>query len=98
VKVRFHPAADAELRGAARYYEDRVPGLGGEFVAEVERVCARLTERRELGPKLDAEHRRIALRRFPFGLIYRVTNSVVQIVAVAHRRRRPGYWKHFEPR
>jgi len=41
VKVRFHPAADAELRGAARYYEDRVPGLGGEFVAEVERVCAR---------------------------------------------------------
>lgn len=40
VKVGFHRAAIAELRAAARYYEDRVPGLGAEFVAEVERVCA----------------------------------------------------------
>jgi plasmid stabilization system protein ParE len=95
VKVGFHPAAEAELRRAARYYEDRALGLGGEFVVEVERVCARLKEHQELGPKLDAQHRRIALRRFPFGLIYRVKNSVVQIVAVAHRRRRPGYWMQF---
>lgn len=93
MKVEFHPAADIELRGGARYYEDRVPGLGEEFLAEVDRACALLAERQGLGPKLDAEHRRLALRRFPFGLIYRAKATSVQIVAVAHRRRKPGYWK-----
>ena len=93
MKVEFHPAADAELRGAANFYEDRVRGLGAEFLAEVERACARLSEHQALGPKLDAEHRRIGLRRFPFGLIYRVQPAQVQIVAVAHRRRRPEYWR-----
>ena len=36
MKVEFHPAADSELRAAAKYYDDRVSGLGAEFLAEVE--------------------------------------------------------------
>jgi toxin ParE1/3/4 len=93
VKVEFHPAADSELRAAANYYEDRVSGLGDEFLADVERACLRLSEHQALGPRLDSDHRRLALRRFPFGLIYRLSSSKVQIVAVAHRRKRPGYWR-----
>jgi hypothetical protein len=46
VKFEFHPAADAELRGAANFYEDRVLGLGAEFLAEVERACSRLSDPR----------------------------------------------------
>jgi toxin ParE1/3/4 len=92
VKVEFHPAAEAELRAAVSYYADRVSGLGEELLADVERACLRLSEHEALGPILDADHRRLALRRFPFGLIYRLSSSKVQIVAVAHRRRRPGYW------
>ena len=93
MKVEFHPAADSELRAAASYYEGRVSGLGEEFLLDVERACLRLSEHQALGPSLDADHRRLALRRFPFGLIYRLSSSKVQIVAVAHRRRRPGYWR-----
>jgi toxin ParE1/3/4 len=93
VKVEFHPAADSELHAAAKHYDDRVRGLGAEFLADVERVCLRLSEHQALGPRLDADHRRLVLRRFPFGLIYRLKSSKVQIVAVAHRRRRPGYWR-----
>jgi ParE toxin of type II toxin-antitoxin system, parDE len=69
VKVEFHPAADSELRAAASYYEDHLSGLGDEFLADVERACWRLSEHHALGPRLDADHRRLALRRFPFGLI-----------------------------
>jgi len=65
VKVEFHPAADSELRAAAKYYNDRVSGLGAEFLAEVEKACLRLGEHQALGPRLDADHRRLALRRFP---------------------------------
>ena len=93
MKVEFHAAADSELRAAANYYESRVPGLGDEFLTEVEAACSRLAELQAVGPRLDAEHRRLGLRRFPFGLIYRTTSAAVQIVAVAHRRRRPGYWR-----
>ena len=77
MKVEFHPAADSELRAAAKYYNDRVSGLGAEFLAEVEKACLRLGEHQALGPRLDGDHRRLALRRFPFGLIYRLRPSKV---------------------
>ena len=93
MKVEFHRAANAELRAAAIFYEDRVPGLGEQFLTEVEHACLRLGELQALGPRLDREHRRLGLRRFPFALIYRIKTSKVQIIAVAHDRRRPGYWK-----
>ena len=93
MKVEFHRAANDELRAAALFYEDRVPGLGEQLLTEVEHACSRLGEHQALGPRLDPVHRRLGLRRFPFALIYRITTSKVQIVAVAHDRRKPGYWK-----
>lgn len=92
--VGFHPSASQELREAAAYYESHVPGLGEEFIAEVERICELLGEHTDLGARYDARHRRAFMRRFPFMLIYRTADSVVTIVAVAHTRRRPGYWKN----
>ena len=59
MKVEFHPAADSELRAAAKYYNDRVSGLGAEFLAEVEKACLRLGEHQALGPRLDADHDRV---------------------------------------
>lgn len=92
MKVQFLPAADREFRETATYYDSRVLGLGQEFIAEVERMCAILSENTTLGPRLDTLHRRAVLRRFPFALIYRVDYEAVRIVAVAHKRRRPNYW------
>jgi anti-anti-sigma regulatory factor len=66
VKVEFHRAADAEVRAAAIFYEDRVPGLGEQFLTEA--ACSRLGEHQAVGPRLDPEHRRFGLRRFPFAL------------------------------
>jgi plasmid stabilization system protein ParE len=37
--------------------------------------------------------RKYLLRRFPYGVIYRMTDAAIEVVAVAHGRRRPGYWK-----
>ena len=37
--------------------------------------------------------RKFLLRRFPYGVVYRITKSAIQVIAVAHGRRRPGYWK-----
>ena len=92
-QVGFHPAAGLELRETASYYEHHVAGLGEEFLAEVERVCALLAEYPALGAPYDVGHRRTLLRRFPFVLIYRGTDIELTIIAVAHTKRRPGYWR-----
>lgn len=92
MKVDFFPAAEQELFEAANGYERKLPGLGEAFILEVERVTAVLMELSSLGEKLDEVHRRIPLRRFPYGLIFRCDGETLHVVAVAHRRRRPRYW------
>jgi hypothetical protein len=93
MRVGFHPAAEVELRASATYYEGRMAGLGGDFVAEVERVHRLIADYPALGTAYDQVHRLVRLRRFPFALIYRVDGSLLTIVAVAHTRKRPGYWR-----
>jgi plasmid stabilization system protein ParE len=92
MKVEFFPAAEQELIEASKHYEAQLQGLGNEFLLEVERVSAVLVELPSLGEKLDSIHRRLPLQRFPYALIFRRDADVIRVVAVAHRRRRPGYW------
>lgn len=92
--VEFHPAASQEIEAASSFYEDRRQGLGEERADEVEDVCLLLSEYPTLGRKADAVHRSVPLRRFPFIVFYRVHETTVEIVAVAHKRKRPGYWRH----
>jgi toxin ParE1/3/4 len=92
MKVEFFPAAENELSEAAEYYEAKVRGLGIDLILEVERIVAVLIEIPSLGEKLDPVHRRISLRRFPYGIIFRRDGDVVRVIAVAHRRRKPRYW------
>jgi hypothetical protein len=87
----FHPAAEQEVAAALKVGEERGFDLGRELVQEIRRVSALLCDVPNMGEPLDLRHRRFPLRKFPFGLIYRV--DVLRIVAVAHRRQRPGYWR-----
>ena len=79
---------------AARFYERRRAGLGFDFLAEVERSIARMREYPEAGRPVRAATRRRLLRRFPYGLLYRLDADEIVIVAVMHLRRRPGYWRN----
>ena len=92
-KVTLHPAADAELVEAVRYYEEEEEGLGERFEAEVMR-CVRLIQRApEAAPVVRPMGlRRKVLQRFPYSLIYAVEPDRIRIVAIAHQRRRPDYW------
>jgi toxin ParE1/3/4 len=94
MNVIFLPAAQEELAATAAYLDDRAAGLGAEFVNDVERISALASTLPKIGHSLDAIHRRLTLQRFPYNLIYRIGDgSVLVVVAVAHKRRRPGYWR-----
>ena len=92
-RVIFHPEAEAEFLAAARFYDAQTPGLGVDFVAEVRRATQTLADHPELGHRFSRRLRRLLVHRFPYGLLYRVESDKIFIVAVAHLRRRPGYWR-----
>jgi toxin ParE1/3/4 len=93
MKVEFHPNAAQESIETTAFYEHRVSGLGDGFILEVERVVDRLQAHHQIGQRLEGHFRRIILARFPYSLIYRVETDRIWVVAVAHHRRRPGYWR-----
>ena len=93
MKVSFTAQAEEELVVTAGFYAKEVSAaVGGAFVDEVERACRLLQENPSMGREWQMRTRRLVLRRFPFNLIYRVVGDEVQIIAVAHQRRKPGYW------
>lgn len=97
-RVRFEDEADAEYHDAGRWYEDRRAGLGLEFFDAVDTAIGRIVDRPRSGspvPRVPAEFpvRRIAVKRFPYHVIYLETQTYIRILAVAHDRRKPGYWK-----
>lgn len=91
-RVTLHPDADAELTEAARYYESRQPGLGVDFLAEVERALDQILTNPEAFQKIGIRVRRKFLWRFPYNLIFAVYPESIRIVAFAHQKRRPFYW------
>jgi toxin ParE1/3/4 len=90
---RFHRAAELELAAAMRTGETRALGLGRDLLNEVERVVALLCDLPEIGEPLDARRRRFPLQRFPYAVIYRSAGDTLRILAIAHRRQRPNYWR-----
>ena len=91
-RVRYHPDADQEFTAATLFYHRQAPGLGGEFLDEVERTESLLTAFPLAGRPIRGAIRRYAVRRFPFDLIYETQGEELVILAVAHQRRKPGYW------
>ena len=92
-QVLIHPAALAEAETAERWYGERSESAATEFLAEIDRALSAITESPDRWPVYLASTRRFLLKRFPFAVVYRDLDSYIHIVAVAHGRRRPGYWK-----
>ena len=78
---------------AIEYYEKASPGLGLEFLDEVERTVSRILLNPEAWTPVGEHHRRCRARRFPCGLLYAVERDVVIITAVMDLRRNPEAWK-----
>lgn len=93
VELGFHPEAEKEVLGSAAWYAERSPVAGQAFLLELDLVVERILEAPERWPLSVHRTRRIVFPRFPFSVYYRVSGDVVEIIAVAHQSRRPGYWQ-----
>lgn len=93
MKVSVLPAASDELRETAKFYSERADqALGMAFIAEFDRALNLLSHNPELGAIWRGTARRFPLRRFPYNLVYQIKPDELRVIALAHQRRRPGYW------
>ncbi|MEQ1588777.1 MAG: type II toxin-antitoxin system RelE/ParE family toxin [Gallionella sp.] len=93
MKVEFLSEADEEFREAARYYESEAAGVGLSFITSVHKGVAEIVDLPLAAQVIRAGIRKKVLRHFPYNLFYAIEADTLVIVAVAHQRRRPNYWR-----
>lgn len=97
-RVQFEDEAETEYRLAGRWYEERRANLGIEFFDAVDAAISHIVDLPQAGgfvPRVSRELgvRRRAVTRFPYHVIYLETPEAIRILAIAHDRRKPGYWR-----
>ena len=93
--ITFLSDAEEEMNVSAHYYNQQASGLGLDFLEEIEHSLNFIKENPERCPIYDEGIRKYNTRRFPFSIyyVYEKDEDKVLIIAVAHQKRRPGYWK-----
>lgn len=87
------PRAEAEIREAEQWYEERSEGLGAAFLEVVEQALAGIEENPLRFPVIYRDIRRALLRRFPYGVFFRVRPDQIRVLNVLHLSRNPDRWR-----
>jgi hypothetical protein len=96
LSIVFDPAARDELAEAVAYYDQQREGLGDEFLIEAKRAIVRIRDFPTAWPQMSPRSRRCRLNRFPYGVVYQSLDDVIRVLAVAHLKRKPRYWRERE--
>ena len=91
MRIELHPEADAEFAAQVEYYEQSERGLGVRFYGEVMAFLDWIAEH-PLLPRLRRNYRRVNLKVFPFYIAYVLEEDLAWVLAIAHSKKRPGYW------
>lgn len=91
--LELHPEAEAEARDARFWYAQRDAAAAERFMRALDHAMQMIVQAPERWPSYLHGARRFLTRRYPFSVVYRVLADRILVVAVAHQRRRPGYWR-----
>lgn len=89
----IHETAEIEINEAADFYDLESPGLGSIFIDEIQRSIEIIAQFSEAGPLIRGRVRKKPLAKFPYSLIYSIRSDEFRLLAVAHQKRRPFYWR-----
>jgi plasmid stabilization system protein ParE len=91
--LELHPQAIQEARAAHDWYRARNERAASAFLDELAHALEQVRLHPERWPRAEDGSRRVLLNRFPFAVVYRLTQAGLLVIAVAHGKRRPGYWR-----
>ena len=97
MRVIRHPEVPQELEAAALWYEERQPGLGGDFLEEYQATLGQILREPERWRRIRGDNRKLNFHRFPYAIVYSICADALCIKAVMHLHRRPFYWSHRQP-
>jgi plasmid stabilization system protein ParE len=97
-RLRLSTEARREIVDAGRWYERHSPGVGSEFHDDLAASLVRIVENPEAWPLAPdgppgLETRQTSLDRFPYRVVFSIGSDAIHVLAVAHLRREPGYWR-----
>lgn len=92
-RIIFRSAAESELKEAYQWYEERIRGLGLEFIRAVEGCVEIIRRNPNIYPVVYKDVRQGIVRRFPYSVLYLIAPNKVVVISVFHSSRDPGIWK-----
>lgn len=92
-RVDWTPWAVRELEAALDWYLERSRRAAHAFAREVDSAVTIIASAPQVWPRFEAGTRRYLPRRYPYSIVYRETAQGVEVIAVAHHKRRPLYWR-----
>lgn len=101
--LKIHPEAAEELDDAAQWYADQHPSLAHRFLDQIRRAERGISAWPLAGTIFHHSHegtpvRSLRVATFPYRIFYFLDECELVIIAYAHERRRPNYWRHRLPR
>ncbi|HUP59770.1 MAG TPA: type II toxin-antitoxin system RelE/ParE family toxin [Thermoanaerobaculia bacterium] len=93
MQPHFFEAADDEVEEARKWYRDQSEVAEAGFLRELDHAVDLIVEAPHRWPRYIAGTQRYVFPTYPYSLVYFVESNTVNVVAVAHESRRPGYWR-----
>ena len=86
MKVFVRTGAEVDLASARDWYDQQRPGLGMEFLDEVNRALAELQAAPDIARLYYGNFRRVLLRRFPYKIFYQVIEARIVVFRILHAK------------
>ncbi|HYW78635.1 MAG TPA: type II toxin-antitoxin system RelE/ParE family toxin [Thermoguttaceae bacterium] len=93
MQIDFHPEAIAELQDSLDWYMERSVAAARGLVRAVDAAIDKVSKDPQRFPKVDRRHQACNLEGYPFQIVYRHEGEKIQVIAIVHAKRRPGYWR-----
>jgi plasmid stabilization system protein ParE len=94
MRVNLGRSARREAVEAASWYENQEEGLGARFLRALEAAQNRVGSNPLIYRCFRGDLRKCRFEVFPYVLVFRIHGDEIQVAAVMHTSRKPGYWEN----
>ena len=91
--INYLPSARKDFDASFDWYADRSTIAAARFANAVDAATARISENAKTLAWVDRVHQECPVKKFPFRIIFRQVEDQILIVAIAHAKRLPKYWR-----
>lgn len=91
-RIRFKPSAERDIESAFGWYDEHGPGLGNEFLDEIDAAVTRIAENPRAYQVIRSRIRRAVVHRFPYLIFYVIDPREIVVLACMHASRNPESW------